>query len=133
MRIILDTNIWISYLISKELLWIDNFFKLNDFELLFSDRLLSEFFRVIQRPKIKKYFTKEKLDQLIDRFEDYGTMIEPKSKIQQCRDSNDDFLLELAIDGKADYLVTGDNDLLVLETIDDCKIITLKILKEMQN
>jgi len=133
MRIILDTNIWISYLISKELFWIDNFFKLNDFELLFSDRLLSEFFRVIQRPKIKKYFTKEKLDQLIDRFEDYGTMIEPKSKIQQCRDSNDDFLLELAIDGKADYLVTGDNDLLVLETIDDCKIITLKILKEMQN
>ena len=133
MRIILDTNIWISYLISKELLWIDNFFKLNDFELLFSDRLLSEFFRVIQRPKIKKYFTKEKLDQLIDRFEDYGTMIEPKSKIQQCRDSNDDFLLELAIDGKADYLVTGDNDLLVLETIDDCKIITLKTLKEIQN
>jgi len=133
MRIILDTNIWISYLISKELLWIDNFFKLNDFELLFSDRLLSEFFRVIQRPKIKKYFTKEKLDQLIDRFEDYGTMIEPKSKIQQCRDSNDDFLLELAIDGKADYLVTGDNDLLVLETIGDCKIITLKTLKEIQN
>jgi len=133
MRIILDTNIWISYLISKELFWIDNFFKLNDFELLFSDRLLSEFFRVIQRPKIKKYFTKEKLDQLIDRFEDYGTMIEPKSKIQQCRDSNDDFLLELAIDGKADYLVTGDNDLLVLETIGDCKIITLKTLKEIQN
>ncbi|MBI9037545.1 MAG: putative toxin-antitoxin system toxin component, PIN family [Bacteroidales bacterium] len=130
---ILDTNIWIGYLISKELFWIDNFFEQNDFELLFSDRLLSEFFRVIQRPKIKKYFSKEKLYQLIDRFEDYGTMIEPKSKIQQCQDSNDDFLLELAIDGTADFLVTGDKDLLVLETIGDCKIITLKILKEIQN
>lgn len=78
MRVILDTNIWISYLISKNLLWIDEFFKLNDFELLFSERLLSEFFLVIQRPKLKKYFSKDKLDQLIDIFDDYGTMIEPK-------------------------------------------------------
>ena len=41
--------------------------------------------------------------------------IDVTSKMKVCRDSNDDFLLELAKDGNANYLVTGDNDLLVIE------------------
>jgi len=43
----------------------------------------------------------------------------------QCRDAKDNFLLELAVDGKADYLVTGDNDLLILQTVQKTKIIRM--------
>ena len=49
-------------------------------------------------------------------------MAHVKSKIELCRDSKDDFLLSLAMDSKADYLITGDNDLLDLKTIGKTKI-----------
>lgn len=131
MKIILDTNVWISYLLSNNLLWIDGLFESNDFELLFSNKLFSEFLEVTQRPKIKKYFSKKKLELLISRFEEYGLVVNPISKIQKCRDPNDDFLLELAIDGNADYLITGDKDLLVLKNIRLCQIITLLELHQI--
>ena len=52
-------------------------------------------------------------------------MAQVKSKIELCRDPKDDFLLSLAMDSKADYLITGDNDLLGLKTIGKTKIITI--------
>ncbi|MEM7533787.1 MAG: putative toxin-antitoxin system toxin component, PIN family, partial [Chloroflexota bacterium] len=42
---------------------------------------------------------------------------------QICRDPKDDYLLAYAIAGKADYIVTGDKDLLVLEEIEGVKIV----------
>jgi len=47
------------------------------------------------------------------------------SAIEVCRDPKDNFLLSLAIDGKADYLLTGDKDLLELKQIQQTKIQTL--------
>lgn len=46
----------------------------------------------------------------------------------ECRDSKDNFLLNLAIDSKADYLVTGDSDLLDIEVIESTEIITINNL-----
>jgi len=51
---------------------------------------------------------------------------------------NDNFLLALARDGKADYLITGDNDLLIMETFEKTEIITIEkykttVLKFKQN
>ena len=47
-----------------------------------------------------------------------------ESKINECRDPKDNFLLSLSVDGKADFLVTGDSDLLVLEKIEKTKIVS---------
>ena len=55
----------------------------------------------------------------------YGKLIKVKSNVDLCRDSKDNFLLSLAIDGKVDFLVTGDKDLLVLEQVKKTKIITI--------
>ena len=44
----------------------------------------------------------------------------------RCRDPKDDYLLELAIQSKAIYLVSGDSDLLEMGTIGDCRIMTVK-------
>ena len=56
--------------------------------------------------------------------EEYGEVIEIKSGILECRDPKDDFLLSLAKDGKADFLLTGDSDLLVIQRFENTRIIT---------
>ena len=80
---------------------------------------------------MKTFIKKEKLDHVILLFEEYGIMTETHSIINKCRDPNDNFLLELAIDGKANYQVSGDKDLLILKKTKNCKIITLRQLKDI--
>lgn len=56
-------------------------------------------------------------------FDAYGKLIKINSSINICRDYKDNFLLNLAVDAKADYLVTGDEDLLSLGEIENIPII----------
>lgn len=123
-RIILDTNLWISFIISNKLKSLDNILKENKAILLYSSHLLEEIDKVIRRPKFKKYFSETNWYLLIELFKRYGIQLEVISNLAICRDSKDNFLLNLAIDGKADFLITGDNDLLVLEKIENTKIVT---------
>lgn len=57
--------------------------------------------------------------------EPFVNLIEVTDSVNICRDPNDDFLLALAKTGKADYLLTGDKDLLELKNIGKTKIITI--------
>jgi hypothetical protein len=122
-KIILDTNLWISFLISKKLNSIDHLIENKKITLIFSDELISEFVEVVNRPKFENYFSKNDIEKILDYFDYYGKLITVKSDIKICRDKKDNFLLNLSIDSKADYLITGDNDLLVLEKIERTKII----------
>ena len=64
---------------------------------------------------------------------DYGELINVTTSIDLCRDPKDNFLLNLCIDSKADYLITGDNDLLVINKIKNCSISTYKdFIKEIE-
>jgi hypothetical protein len=127
-RIILDTNLWISFLISKNFTKIDKLVQEKDIILIFSNESLEEFIEVVKRPKFKKFFTKKDIEKLLDIFNQYAELIKVKSKIDICRDPKDNFLLSLAVDGKVDFLVTGDNDLLVIEKINTTQIITFRNL-----
>lgn len=126
MRIILDTNLWISYLLSNRLPHIDELILNGRSTILFSEELLEEFIEVATRPKFEKYFSKEDVIILLLLFDFYGELVEIKSKIEICRDPKDNFLLNLAKDGKADFLITGDKDLLEIGKIDQTLILTLK-------
>jgi len=132
-RIILDTNLWISFLISKNLTEIDNLVQTKDTTLIFSNESLEEFIEVVKRPKFEKYFSKKDIEKLLDIFDQFAELIKVKSEIDICRDPKDNFLLNLAIDGKVDYLVAGDKDLLILEKIKKTKIITFRNLVEKIN
>ena len=123
-KVILDTNLWISFLISKRLVFIDNLLFQGKIKLIFSKELIEEFLNVAKRPKFESYFTNDKILDLLRLFDKYGKLIEISSKTEECRDFKDNFLLNLAIDGKADYLITGDSDLLVIKKIRKTKIIT---------
>jgi hypothetical protein len=123
-RVILDTNLWISFLISKRQIELDHLLESGTVTLIFSEELLNEFLEVTARPKFKRFFKKADIKLLLNQIERYGELIKVDSSVDQCRDPKDNFLLGLSIDGKADYLITGDSDLLVLERIKDTRIIS---------
>ncbi|AFL84634.1 putative toxin-antitoxin system toxin component, PIN family [Belliella baltica DSM 15883] len=123
-RVILDTNLWISFLISKRQKELDILLESGVVTLIFSQELLEEFLEVSERPKFKRFFKKSDIKALLNQIETFGELIRVESKINECRDPKDNFLLSLSVDGKADFLVTGDSDLLVLGKIEKTKIVT---------
>ena len=128
-KIIIDTNLWISFLISKNFTFLEHLVETNKIELLYSNQLILEIDNVVNRPKFKKYFDAESVKLIYDLFKKNGTKIELKTDLQICRDPKDNFLLNLAVDGNADYLITDDKDLLILEKINNTKIITIADFK----
>ncbi len=124
-KIIIDTNLWISFLLSKNYGKLDKLFNSDSLILLFSRELLDEFVEVARRPKFKKYFSITDLNQLLTEIHSRAEFIEVTSEVNLCRDEKDDFLLALAKDGNADFLITGDNDLLEIKKFGNTKILTM--------
>jgi putative PIN family toxin of toxin-antitoxin system len=125
MRLILDTNLWISFLISSKYDKLDELLFNQNCRLLFSQELLEEFISVAKRPKIRKYISRDELEDLLETIDEVAEFVNVTSEISECRDPKDNFLLSLAVDGKADYLLTGDKDILVLKIIGNTEIKTL--------
>jgi len=124
-RIILDTNLWISFLITKDISKLDNRIFTGETILIFSQELLHEFITVVSRPKFRKYFSQEDTIEILDIIDHQAEFVEVTSDIKKCRDEKDNFLLSLAVDGNADFLITGDQDLLELKEIEKTQIITV--------
>lgn len=74
-KIILDTNLWISFLISKKFNSIDHLIKNKKITLIFSDELIIEFVEVVNRPKFENYFSKNDIEKILDYFDHYGKLI----------------------------------------------------------
>lgn len=123
-RVVLDTNIWISYLISDRFSGLDTLFNSNKIELLFCDELLQEFIEVVKRPKISKIIEETELIALIRTISEKAIFIDLYSSTKACRDEKDNFLLSLCKDGKATHLISGDKDLLSLKEFGSTKIQT---------
>ena len=126
--VIFDTNLWISFLISKDFSFLDYYVVKGKVKLIFSEELFSEFISIAERPKFKKYFSNSDINQLIRIIDKYGILIKVTSEINLCRDIKDNFLLNLAVDSNADFLVTGDIDLLEIKNIQKTKILTIRKL-----
>ena len=124
-RIIIDTNLWISFLISKRLDILEKIIFQDNVILLFSNELIDEIKVSIEKPKLKKHFSLVSLSDMLESIEEFSELIHVKSKVTVCRDSKDNFLLSLAKDGKANYILTGDKDLLVLRKFGKIQIVTL--------
>jgi putative PIN family toxin of toxin-antitoxin system len=124
-RVIIDTNLWISFLLSKDYTKLDKLFRQQNITLLFSKDLLEEFIEVARRPKFKKYFSISDLNDLLSEIYFRAEFIEVTSEVIFCRDSKDDFLLSLAKDSNASHLITGDVDLLEIKNFEETKILTI--------
>lgn len=132
-KVILDTNLWISFLISKRQDEIDDLIYDEQIILIFSKESVEEFLTIAKRPKFQKFFADESIHELLQLFDKYGKLIDVAVDIKECRDNKDNFLLSLAVESKADYLVTGDSDLLILRKIKKTKIINWSdFIKELR-
>lgn len=123
-KIIFDTNIWISFLIGKRLQSLKDLIASDQIAIVLSEQLLLELRMVSQRPRLKKYFPEQKVAELIEFLLTVGQKYEPAVNNQLSRDPKDNFLLDLAEASQADYLVTGDKDLLVLNPFKKTQIMT---------
>ena len=123
-RIIIDTNIWISFLLAQSYNKLDKLIN-QDTLLLFSGELIEEFIEVTQRRKFKKYFSLGDVESLIKKIRKIALFITVKTEVDVCRDMKDNFLLSLCIDGKATHLLTGDQDLLILGNFMGTEILTV--------
>jgi putative PIN family toxin of toxin-antitoxin system len=124
-RIIIDANLWIHFLISKQFDFIDKLLENGSVQLIFCRDLLDEFLEVTRRPKLKKYFTEAELELVSTIIARYAVFVPVTSTVTLCRDAKDNFLLALAKDACADYLITGDKDLLVIKKFEETAIITI--------
>lgn len=124
-KIIIDTNLWISFLITHNFARFDALLMSDKITLLFDKILLDEIVTVAHRQKYRKYFSLAAMKQLYVLLRKIAVFIDVETSINCCRDEKDDFLLALAKAGSADYLLTGDDDLLVLKKFGNTQILTL--------
>ena len=122
-KVIVDTNIWISFLIGKSLKGLQEYIDSQAVLIVTCNGQIQELTEVFERPKIKKYFTTEQIWEFFELLDESSINVVIKTKTELCRDLKDNYLLSLAIDSNADFLITGDNDLLILDSIENTKII----------
>ncbi len=122
---IVDTNLWISFLLTKNSIKLDKLIADDKITLLFSQELLDEFVEVARRPKFRKYFSLSDLEDLLTELRTKAEFIEVISNVDVCRDPKDNFLLALSVDGNATHLITGDKDLLAVGTFGNTAILTV--------
>ncbi len=134
MKAVIDTNIWVSFLIGKLLAGLDDYILDGLLEVVMSDEQLEEITTVLRRPKFFKHFSSEDIEEFVSLIYKTSVIVDIHHAIKDCRDEKDNFILETAIRGRVDYIVTGDKDLLVLNPYRGKKIIEFRefenILKE---
>ncbi|MFQ5633563.1 MAG: putative toxin-antitoxin system toxin component, PIN family [bacterium] len=122
----MDTNIWISFLIGKTLAGLEDAIVDDQVKILFSTELFDELIEVLQRPKFKKYFSNENIQEFVSLIHSKVKWVKIKKRFNDCRDAKDNFLLDLSVSGNADYLITGDKNLLVLNPFHGTEIISYR-------
>ena len=91
--------------------------------IIISQEFADEFTEFFIRPKFDKYLPLEIRLEIIDDFISLAHLIKPSVEIVECRDPKDDKFLELAYAAKAKCIITGNQDLLILNPFKGIPII----------
>ena len=106
----------------------------EDGVLLFSQETFDELSTLLLRSKFDRYVSRESRTTYLYQIEAISEWVTIYGAILGCRDPDDDKLIETALNGEADYLITGDNDLLIMSPIDHCPILLpADFLTELRN
>lgn len=122
-RVIFDTNVWISFLIGKRLANLKSHLSSGKIRIVTTEQLLLEIRTVTRREKIKKYFPTKSVNELIDLLETISEKVPITPRHHVSRDPKDNFLLDLIDFSEADFLVTGDKDLLEINMFQTAQIL----------
>ena len=129
LRLVIDTNLLISALIRKNTApyalykaWRDGVF-----ELITSLEQLEELGRVMNYPKLRKYFSTEEAHDMLNGVATYGNIVINLPVVTYSPDPDDNLILASAIAGKANYIISGDKtDMLALGKVENIPIITAR-------
>ena len=128
MQAVIDTNVIVSGLIRPRGAPGSVLRSLRDrrFVALVSPPILEELVAILARPWLQVRYGIEDNDgqDLLRLLALRSELVEPSTKIRECRDPRDDMFLEAAVDGESDRLVTGDSDLLEIGSIGRATIVT---------
>ena len=133
MNVIIDTNLWISFLIGHQTQLVRRMLTDLRFDVYVCSRLIKEIRDVVSRDKIRKYVSEADLDDLlaiINAYCQFAT-IEAEVAPTAIRDPKDLYLLALADTIGADYIVSGDADLTDLGQYNQARIMKLADFKAM--
>ena len=123
MRVVLDTNVLVSALITEgrtaKLLQV---LLEKNVELLLSKPILDEFVDVMSRPRLREYVGSEEIEDFMKLLLSVALIVEVNSKFDVTSDVADNIVLAVAHDGKANYIVSGDRHLLDLKNFKGIKI-----------
>lgn len=112
-RAVLDTNIFVSALLGKgPPARLYEAFEQGSFWLVSSKELIAELAEVLLRPELA--ISPADIKTAFRLLRRRALIIRPKHHVNICRDPSDNLVLECALSGNADWIVTGDKDLLVL-------------------
>ena len=124
-RVIIDTNVLISRLLIPRSIAAQAVSRtLQSAQLLASEATLTELADVLSRSKFDPYVSLEERQEFFRRFAQVAEIVPILTPVRACRDPSDDKFLELAVDGRATLLITGDEDLLALSPFRDVEIVT---------
>jgi len=129
-----DTNVFISSLLAKNSTpaKVVEFIERNGF-FAFSQDTFSELGEVLQRKKFDKITSPESRKAFHENISLLSAFFPISTNINLCRDPKDNKFLDIALASSADYLITGDDDLLVLEKIGNTPIVTPRYIVEIFN
>ena len=125
LRFVIDTNILVSSVLIKSSIPDVAFKTAKSLGIiLFSDSTFQELQEILNRSKFDKYISVSIRTQFLAKFKLEAEEIKIDQIIKECRDPKDDKFLEVAINGNATHLITGDKDLLELHPFRGVDIIT---------
>lgn len=116
--IVIDTNVLLSAALSPDgtaRKALDKAYK--QFKIAQSEQTYQELKTRIYKSKFDKYISNEERQDFLEVVKKYSQFIEITTQIDICRDPDDNKFLELAKDANAEFLITGDQDILSLKTL----------------
>lgn len=124
LRCVFDTNVSVSALLLRDSTPRQALtYALSRGTILISEELAKELRDVLYRPRFDSYIPRERRDEFLKALLNQSELIEITESVRVCRDPKDDKILDLAINGSADYVITGDDDLLALNPFQGILII----------
>lgn len=118
LKIVVDTNLWVRVLLGgRKTLPILEAWREGKFKVICSETLITELDTVWQRPRLRQNIAAQDANDLIEQLRLRSDLVELKTIPPRCRDPKDHPVLATAIDGHADAIATGDDDLRADESL----------------
>jgi len=126
MRVVIDTNVFVSAVLGNTLQAIFDYWLAGSFVLIVSNEIVQEYLGVLRRPKF--HLTAEIIDPIMAQIFQRAEFVTSETQIDIIRtDPSDNKFLEAALAGQAVYIVSGDSHLLELESYHRVQIITARV------